>query len=236
MNTKRCYFTILCITLFSMHKAVPHIHSPESKAMLLGTVQFPHTIQTVPDIRIYYSGHKITSEENATTKQLLFSIPKLQQTRKFFVVITEKLQFELEENTVKHIKLPNNTPYKFYELTLVEQERDSTEKNPLDNKYYTWQIQEQRLSSPVRHIPDETIIICLPPEYVDHLSGGNSIELPHIILKDSLLTIVGSEAELHDRAARLLLSALNYDTLHAKVNQEVKNIHPSKTIIACRTP
>jgi len=216
----------------------------QSHPLFIGTIQFPTTLQTVPGIRIYCCGHKITCETNNETKQLLFSIPEISDSKKIFLLITEALQFEVEENTVKYIKNALRVPYKLYSLELLkreelpdENEQDSIRIHIPESKAttYSWLIQEAQLDNSTRKVPDNTIIICYTPDYIDRLEGGNAMELPRIIVKENILEIAGSEKKLHDSATRLLLSVIDYDTLHKKIEQEVKNDHPNKTIIACRT-
>lgn len=239
------FFAILAS--YTVHTAL--FSQSQSQSLFIGTIQFPASIQKVPGIRIYCSGHKITCETNDETKQLLFSIPEINDSKKNFLLITEALQFEVEENTVKYIKTAHKTPYKLYSLELRklvlhtgeeivnENERDGARLHMAEPETtYSWLVEEAQLDSTTGKVPDNTIIVCYTPDYIDHLEGGTSIELPRIIIKENLLEIAGSEQNLHDSATRLLLSVIDYDTLHKKIELEVKNDHQhNKTIIACRT-
>ncbi len=220
-----------------------------TQSLFIGTIQLPITLKKVPSLRIYYGGHKITGEPNDKTKQLIFSIPeigeKMGQNKKFHLVITESIQFEIDENTVKYIKIAPKQAYKCVEVEQTKHESithmppagefDGTRLVIPETKVsYTWHVTKKGLDDN-RQLPDNTIVICLSPAYIDRIEGGNKAELPRIFIRSDLLDIVGSEKKLHEEETELLLSAINYDALHSKINQEIKNPQNTKTLIACKT-
>jgi len=237
MNKKSISFIFfIALTTYASHA---------SQSLFIGTIQFPATLKSVPGIRIYYSGHKITCDTNDETRQLIFSIPKMEEHKKFFLLITERIQFETEENTVKFLKTTSGMPYKLYTFELVKREIIPNDDPEQDGKHlhtpepkttYIWQIEETYLDDITSKIPDNAIIVCYTPDYIERLEGGSAVELPRIIVKENLLEIAGSEKNIHDSATRLLLSVIDYDTLHRKIEQAVKNdLRHNKTIIACKT-
>ncbi len=235
----------LCSMTLLLMSATPIMSA--SQSMFIGTIQFPATIKKVPNLRIWYGGHKITGETNNRTKQLIFSIPEIGESKKFHIVISDSIQFEMEEdadNTAKYMKIGNNKPYKCCEIVRMKQEQsfhtnatyEYTGSRPLINESkvaYSWKITKKGLDNN-RQLPENAIVICFPSDYVDRIEGGNKSELPRIMVKQDLLERVGSEQKLHDQATELLLSAINFDTMHTKITQEIKN-QPTKTIIACKT-
>jgi hypothetical protein len=217
-----------------------------AQSMFIGTIQFPTELKKVPSLRIYYGGSKITGEPNDRTKQLIFSIPEIGESKKFHIVITESIQFEIEENTVKYIKLAPKQAYKCVEVEQIKHESLQTQDTrpgefdgarlviPESKISYTWRVTKKGLDNN-RQLPDNTIVLCLSPAYIDRIEGGSKAELPRIFIKPDLLDIVGSEKKLHDEETELLLSAIDYDALHSKITQAIKNPNPTETIIACKT-
>lgn len=220
-----------------------------AQSLFIGTIQFPTILKKVPCLRIYYGGHKITGEPNDKTKQLIFSIPeigeKMGQNKKFHLVITESIQFEIEENTVKYVKIAPKQAYKCVEIEQIKHESMAPHTHspgefdgarlviPETKVSYTWRVTKKGLDEHGQ-LPDNAIVICLSPTYIDRIEGGSKAEFPRIIIKTDLLDIVGSEKKLHEEETELLLSAINSDALHSKINQEIKN-QSTKTIIACKT-
>jgi hypothetical protein len=212
-------------------------------------MQFPNTLKKIPSLRIYYGGHKITGEPNNRTKQLIFSIPEIGESKKFHIVITEHVQFELAEgssNTVKYLKIAENQPYKCCEIEQTKSDETLSTHRPQTGEFdsarvvipetktsYHWKITKQRLDDN-RQLPDNSIVICFSPEYIQDIVGGSKGELPRIVIKSDILELVGSEEKLHDQETELLLSVINSDALHTKITQKVKNQN-TKTIIACKT-
>ena len=215
------------------------------EALFIGTIQFPNTIKKVPNIRVYCSGHIIKTETDDDSKKLTFSIPESKNKKRFSLLITEGIQFETEENTVKYLKIdPSLQEYKFYQFELVkknaEQNGESKDKTKSiknheqpenHNADYHWVIEEDHLALEDGRIPDDTVIICYKPSYIEGLQGGTKLEFPHIRIKNNILQLAGSEDQLHDTSITLLLSSLDYDTIHRSIRQEIKQDY-QKTLIA----
>ena len=206
------------------------VHASQIHTLFMGSIQFPHSLETIPDLRIYCGGHKIACE-NGKNNRTSFAIRGERQRTTFYLLITKTIAYDtIEKNTIRHLTISPSQPYKFYRLTLYAQEPSLFDEAPKNQKpTYTWNIQEQRLPFKNR-IPDDAIIICYNPEYVDSIEGGNAIELPTIHIKSDIVDLVGSENMLHEKSVELLLSSLDHDALHATIKQELK--HDQKTIIA----
>ena len=103
------FLTISCTTTVAVVKTV-----------FSGTIQFPRHVATLPDMRLYYSGHILKSEKNASRNSISFSFPEDKRKTEFYVVITETITFTSQDNTICYIKIPAGKPSKAYHLSLVK--------------------------------------------------------------------------------------------------------------------
>lgn len=207
-----------------------------------GSIQFPHSLTNVPNLRIYQGGKKInTSEIDTKRKRLFFSISEQRYQTQFTLLITESFHFKTEENAVQYLKISPEQPYKFFVLNLKERLIQSESNLSLSNQlkepqtYYYWDIKQMNLPFEDGRIPDTTIIVCYNPEYISHLKGGNIVELPTLYIKPNILNIVGSESKLHEQSVELLLASLDYDMMHVAPKQNIKPDYQAKTILAITT-
>lgn len=147
------------------------------------------------------------------------------------------------QNTISFFRVPQKQAYKLYKLNLVCEQQDLN-KGPLasykhifeadaanhfghknDKKKqekFVWKITEETLSKETRRIPDDTIIVYYYPHLIESIAGGTKFELPTIKMKTDLLSIVGSEKNLHDLSDGLLLSCLDHEPLHTTMQQKVR--------------
>lgn len=230
MNVLKTSILASLLLIFGAHSVFASEVS--GKALVYVNIQFP-TVEKVPCMRAYYCGIRVTkSEYNNTANKITFTIPAWQQTS-FNLVITEWYvpQTEMsEENTVKFLKIPEGVAYRSYTLTLVKAAHvTDPHANEHATQNLTWHIQENK-GLPGRHIPDDALIIVYNPDYIEKIEGGNASELPTIFIKPTILELLGSEEKLHEYSDSLLLAALNLDSLHASLQQQVK--HVDKTVIA----
>ncbi len=186
---------------------------------MLGCIQYPF-IKKVPQTRIYTFGKKIDfllCEIVHECNQFVFRIPQVMHTKTYYLLIIKQVhQKMISNNTVDYLKILPDQPYIFYKLTLIEKVDEE------GNKTYSWLIESVALDKETGRIPDESIIVCLDPSHVDSLSGGSAFELPTINLKSDLIELLGSEELLQTDANRLLLSSIDSDTVHATINQKIR--------------
>ena len=195
------------------------------KKILVGSVQFPKNIQYMEDICIYYGGKKITTEVDKEGKRISFSLSEKKHRAIFYLLVVDCAQMSLqttESNTVQYLKTIPNAPYKFYILELI----DGYDKN---EKSF-WRIKQTNLPTS-RHIPDDTIIVCYNPDFIEKVDGGSEIEFPKIYIKENILALVGSDSLLHDQTVQALLSSIDYNALHSSIKHHVKQDIALKTII-----
>src|ERR1700722_12191638 len=76
-----------------------------TKALFMGTVQFPKGLASVDPIRVYCQGNIIPTETNNTTLMVNFALPFEEKRKTYFnLVITEKIECEYDEgNTIKYL-------------------------------------------------------------------------------------------------------------------------------------
>ena len=220
--------------------------SGPGSVLLMGAIQYPQLIEKVPMIRIYRGGNKIKSEAHQEAKKLNFSISESRYQTKFYVLISEKIDFVTEKGVVLYLKVPLLSPYKLYELELVKSDilpdivADSPGVKHEPKVAYRWEIREGMQLDENGKIPDDAIIVYQNPAHISGLDGdyagevdAAAYDLPKIVMRSDLLDIVGSEKELHDLSNKQLLSAIDYDPLHTSITQEIS--HKAKTIVALTT-
>jgi hypothetical protein len=193
--------------------------------LLVGSVQFPKTIESMEDICIYYGGKKINTEVDREGRRISFSLSEKKHRAIFYLLVIDCANMSMQTtdtNTVQYLKTVPNEPYKFYVLELI----DGIDKN---EKSY-WRIKQTRLSDS-GHIPDDTIIVCYNPDFVEKIEGGSELEFPKIYIKEDILSIVGSDSLLHDQTVQALLSSIDYNALHSSIKHQVKQNIALKTII-----
>jgi hypothetical protein len=190
-----------------------------TKQIVQGSIQFPSSVCTLPNIRVYYAGNKIGCEADHHTKHLTFSVPIQDVESTLYLLVAQSIQIESEENTVKYLKVDPDYDYLLYRLELIR-----------NHDEYEWAITSEVLS-PSGKIPDSTVIVCFNPHYVSCISGGNTVTLPTLVLDNNLLDRLGSESRLHDLSCELLLACLDFDTIHSAINACVKQGDSCRTLV-----
>lgn len=210
-------------------------YSFEPKSLFVGTMQFPTSLENVPPIRVYYAGRKITTETDNEGKRITFTIPETKRRSFFYVYIAPQFDFCCTSNNIEYLKQTPSTPYKLYALELIGIPAPAGARIVQGKKShitYQWSVKEIELGDPTGKIPDDAIIVCFDPAYIQSFQGGNAIEFPRIVIKDDIAQLAGSEDKLHELSTRWLLAALNTDAIHDTIAPCVKQQVHSKTIIA----
>ena len=203
-----------------------------TKTLFMGAIQFPKTLIAMPDLRIYYGGNIIKYEKHLGNNSISFSFPDDKRRTEFYMLVTETIKFNAIENTIEYIKIPKNQAYKLYTLNLLKTENNEQpleqSKSKKGSTTHKWDIRETKLKD--GRVPDDAIIVCYTPQYVQSVEGGSTIQLPKIIIKDNVLELAGSEDKFMDSSIALLLSSLDTDAIHSNVQQEVKLDYQHKRI------
>ena len=198
------------------------------KILLIGSIQFPTSVTSVPEIRMYRGGYKISSENHESTKKISFSIPESKKRTNFSLIITEpRFRTEKNTNTIECLSIKPQQPYKFFTLDLVMS--DDT-----DQSTYLWHIQEHKNGLLDGKIPDDALIIYYKPEWIQSVVAGaingNTIEFK-IIIKDDIIELAGSQALFDDVSATILISAIDLDAIHTNFKHEIRQ-HKQATSIS----
>ncbi len=218
---------------------------PTRRTSLCAIIQFPKTVDTVPGVRIYYKGQRIRCDIDQETRRINFSIPADEGATSLDIVVTDSLSFVAHNNVVEYLKVARKKPYKFY---VAELERggsafcfleapydDGVESEAGSSGSASWYVEEIPHALEGGRIPDEAIILCFKPSYIDSVSGGSLSTPLTINIRPDVVAVAGSEKKLHEIADELLLSSLDYDALHAVMRQEVHYASNPKTIVAMTT-
>lgn len=207
--------TVIGIFLGSML----HIHTySHAVSMLFGTIKFPRNIKIAPQHEIFYEGQKLKTE--IEEYKLFFNIPIHRMLNRFFMLFVEDPSYVLkqsegsfQQNTIDYLK--SGTTYRIFELQVYGN---------------GWHVFERLLDENLA-IPDNTIIIYMPPTYVDTIVGGKGLQLPHVIIKENIVELLSSSLEtLQKKADELSIAAIDLCSFHVPT-QEATFVAGNKRII-----
>lgn len=225
---------LFSIALLSMVSAPSQAFLTVDKTLWHGSIKFPSDMKINEPVRVYYTGDKaISCEIDNVGHQVCFTISEYKMRNIFHLIIVDSLDLVSEHNTVQYFKVPQNRPYKLYELVYTPNKDLTTIADADIDQKGAWQITQKRLADDMR-IPDSAIIIRYHAHLVKNVEGGNAIELPHVVLDEQILKQLTTE-ELHDASIQFVLSALDFDSFHTKPNTEIKADFAKKTVLALTT-
>ena len=153
-------------------------YSFEPKSLFVGTMQFPASLENVPPVRIYYAGRKITTETDNEGKRITFTIPETKRRSFFYVYVAPQFDFCCTSNNIEYLKQTSSTPYKLYALELIGVPIPAgrvgarTAQGKKTHITYQWSVKEITLGDPTGKIPDDAIIVCFDPAYIQSFQGG----------------------------------------------------------------
>lgn len=196
----------------------PSLHA-HPISMMFGTIEFPRSLKTIFPYKIFYEGQQVKTE--VEDNRLLFNIPiNRPMISRFFILFVEDPHYVLKEadgtvpqNTVDYLK--SGTIYRIFELQALGG---------------SWRVQEYLLPESLI-IPDNTIIVYMPPAYIDTLSGGKGREFPRVMIKENILDLLGGSLdELKRKAEALAMESIHMNSLHVPV-REVTRVAGNKRIV-----
>ncbi len=202
-------------------------HAIINPTILTVPVEYPTVLQKIPqslqNICLYYCGQRIYRDEHKAHNKLFFSFLESRMVTHFYLLIIDSMP-DLEliaGNTVDYLKIDPAHRYKLYSLSLVAQELENSKKVE-----YVWIVIEITVP-PSGQLPDNTLIMPYNPDLVDHLEGGNAIELPTIVLKKDINT---AEETVTQESIEIALSALDYNAFHESTKKDVVYDTETKTV------
>lgn len=208
------------------------------QGLTTGSVQFPKTVKHVPNIPMFCAGNKAKREIDHERKKIIFNVLVDKRTIAYYILICERITPQTHEgrdfeNLVKYLQVQPNIPYKLYRVSLVA--KNFAQKCASENKKneFMWNIEEMELGTQGR-LPDQTIIIHCNPDWIEGLEARSTMELPIIKIRPDILAYVGSEGMLHHHAAKLSLTSLDMDVIHAKIEPDFQLHGPSIVAMVMR--
>ena len=176
---------IICIVSFSQKLLCWDMYSFD-KNLFVGNIIFPQNIKTIPQISLYRRGLKIKPETDKASNKIQFTISDDKACNQFYILITRNVKAKIEDNTVHNLTVNPNQDYKFYRIQMIQiggaPRHPLTEKSKDEKEEFAWRISELPINKN-GIIPDDTLIIIFNPDYIEHLDGGNDLELPKIFIK-----------------------------------------------------
>ncbi|MCX5922820.1 MAG: hypothetical protein NTX86_05860 [Candidatus Dependentiae bacterium] len=199
-----------------------------AKGLLIGSIQFPASLTSIPELRVYRGGNKVACETHEAAKKISFAIPEDKTRTQFSLVITvppsnikKEQQFKSvkDTNVIEYLTVQPKQTYKFYCLELLAFEEDE------ENITHRWIIKEQKNGLVGGRIPDDAIIVYYKPEWIGSVEGGtvngNVIELPKIMIKENIIQLAGSAIKLKETSESILISAMDLDAIHSTFKKEI---------------
>ncbi len=232
MNKKLLLYTVAMFAISTINVAI------KAKVDLFpGSIYFPKNLSCVPHICLYQSGEQLPIEIDKKGGRVCFTIQAERYISTFHLIITNKYHGQtVAGNTVKELIIDKNVAYKYYTLTLkrapkknfydfiaTKNEEDKEQEEQSDY----WVIEEKQLPEN-RKIPDKAIILLYNANYIETVLSRQSFEFPTIMVKSNIVELIGSEEKVQDNSIELLLSSLDYNTIHTKAK---KITHNNKNVV-----
>jgi hypothetical protein len=176
--------------------------------LLIGKIVSP--LSRALTYEISYEGQKVTTEVDGSA--LVFRLPTSKNQWRFFLLFIEDFDYvfkessaEMQQNTVDYQRARANIPYHIFEIQRHGE---------------TWTVVERLLPHDGR-IPDSTIIVKCPADYLKSIEGGTYYQLPTIALKDNIVELAGSEKHLRDKSAELHIASLELAAFQAPMRETI---------------
>lgn len=209
--------SIVAVNIEARSTLLDHVNFSNSQHItILGSVRcaFPESLLGLP---VLYKGGEYDLNRKGD-----FELYENQKPSSIFVIFTEYLEIP-DENNIAHLKTSPNHPYLYYKLTkTIKEVVDTNRLDLIKNRAMievteTWDIEKLDATEKMLEIPDNTVIIFLDPDLVDHLeevvwsAATTGLRLPTVVLKDNV-----KEQVLADLAVRMKLAFLDFRFMHKK--------------------
>ncbi|HEV2916218.1 MAG TPA: hypothetical protein VGW78_00570 [Candidatus Babeliales bacterium] len=185
--------------------------------LLIGKIVFP--LSQALTYELTYGGQKITTEIDGST--LIFRMPINKHQQSFFLLFIEDFdnvykigESAIEQKTVDYQIARAGILYHFFEL---QKDNDA------------WIVAPQLLPDNGR-IPDNTIIVRCPADYLKSIEGGSYYQLPTIVLKDNIIELAGSEEQLQEKSVALHMASLDIAPFYEPM-KETKKLSGNRILI-----
>jgi hypothetical protein len=194
------------------------------RTIYFGSIQFPTTLERIPGIRIWHEGKILPVELDHGLAKLSFEVAVERGRASFYLVVTDGITIEAQDNTIRYFRISPGASYKIYFIERVRLQVEGTLS-------YRWIVHEVHI--PLVRLPDDALIVYCPAHYVQEVvASTSSLELPKIVIKPDLIEQLGSPLALYDAFIKVQLQAINFDAMHDTIVKRVKVDASPKTIIA----
>ena len=174
---------------------------------LRGCLRIDDFDEKIPEFRLCFKGKEVISNSEG-----FYSIPLGDEKPEYLsLVICRAFKQHFDKaNTIKNVELIPDKDYKFYTI----------KKNGCGT---TWVHQEATIDNKKFIIPENSLIVLIPPKYVDRVEpwnlklASNSIPLPTIVLKKDFLG-----KQLERTSAKSLLYSLDKTAFHEPIKRVCK--------------
>ena len=201
--------------------------------IILGSIKFPAQLDSIEPISMYYDGRTINGSVHDLMHKITFELPVMTGQYGIYVLVVNtlpihvhkpKIADNVQQNTIDYLKVPDNEPYVLYELVLVPDASGST--------HVRWHITEKEL--PVSgKIPDHTLIVVYSPDLIEGLEGGSQLELPTIVLNNSLVAL-SHDLDVYAQNIRYQqLAAIDANTVHTPIKKSIYYNNSKTVVIGC---
>lgn len=199
-------------------------YSAAAPLLMGGSIQYSKK-STAIDLDVNYSGAQITTTFHKTAiPKVTFEVPKAATQSHFeFLITPSKIEYQLKQlpsqadiqNTIDYIKIDPQSPYKYYEIDLIDD---------------IWEIKEAKLPANGQ-IPDRAIIIACYPEWIVDFKGGSAVEFPTLYLNNTPSEFDSADEQLAEALIKLELTALDSKIIHAPIKRQVQAASDKKRIL-----
>lgn len=224
MNHKYSIFIkIFLLTTFIHQLSICNIKSTNinksaKPKILKGSIKVNENWKNAPEFKIFFAGQEtINNKEGFYSFNLKNNEDDL---KKVSILICKELNPNFKGiNTIKHLNINSDKPYKFFSFEQKEIIDDETKK--VTDK--VWDKREKTIAEKNFIVPKNCILILINPKYVETVENwnvkidDNFIKLPQIILNNNF-----KEKIVQNQAAKSILRSLDFSTVHKNISKKTK--------------
>ena len=135
------------------------------------------------------------------------------------ILIAENIEWSCDGNMIRHLKLIQNKPFLWFDLTLILTKHG----------VYSWKVEQRAAHEVPARLPESTLFIQLNPELVEGFqkeeptSHSSIIEFPTLLLKKSL-----TREQFDTMTVYTQLALPDLKTIHREPRKAIKTTDPLK--------
>lgn len=206
------YIALYMLNYIIFKPTIIFSHSDQEIVSYILKVDFPKSIEKIPELCAYYRGYKINFDRDICL--IRQAIPSNQ----FILVITSEVNHKSEGNNIKYLERIESKPCKVFYIT------SKIDKNNISK----WSFEEENIENLPLRIPEGSLVLLMDPNYIDCLknyeeqeisknSYGTIITLPKIIIKKN-----AQANEINSSMNYIWLAAFDSNAIHTNVKRASK--------------